>query len=64
MVHLWPSQWPFVASRYPYFPLVISITSVPLKSGIKLLTCGNDEQWCPWRPLLTEYVHYYIGVTL
>ncbi len=26
---------------------VISVSTVPLKSGVKLLTCSNGEQCCP-----------------
>ncbi len=55
---------PFPLSRYPYFLFVISVSTVPLNSGIKLLTCSNGEQCCPWRPMLAVYAHYYIGVIL
>ncbi len=38
---------PCPLSRYPYFLFVISISTVPLNSGIKLPTCSTGEQCCP-----------------
>ncbi len=34
-------------SRYPYFLFVICVSTIPLKSGIKSLTCSNGKQWYP-----------------
>ncbi len=37
-------------SCYPYFLYVISVSTVSFNSditNIRLLTCGNGEQWCP-----------------
>ncbi len=40
---------PFIPSPLSYhnFLFVISVSKVPFKSRIKLLTCSNGEQWCP-----------------
>ncbi len=35
---------PSSLSCYPYFCDVISVSTVPLNSGIKSLSCGNGEQ--------------------
>ena len=32
---------------YKALYFVISVSTVPLNSGIKILTCSNGEQWCP-----------------
>ncbi len=38
---------PCPSSRYPPFHFAVSVSTVPLNSGIKLLTCSNGEQCCP-----------------
>ena len=38
---------PCQLSPYRYFVFVISVSTVPLNSDIKLLTCSNGEQCCP-----------------
>ncbi len=45
--------------------LLISVSTVPLKSGIKLLTCSNSEQWCPLMASAGSiYAHHYVAAIL